>query len=179
MEINSPALARRPARRQPRLAMRCWLRSCPQASPGLPCAWESGSGEQPLKCEPQSKRGPYEREKKREKLHPSYSFCSFPSAPVVVCTGREGCGKGMALPTGLVSNPDLPQDVDSPSASSNPAKNQLLHQRGWIQPCPEILPGREKKRVSTFQGEIFMADFPRNPYTVADNASRLRKWLVF
>lgn len=143
MEIDSPALARRPARRQPRSAVRCWVRSCPQASPGPPCAWKSGSGEQPPKCEPQSKRGPYEREKKREKLHPSDSFRSFPSAPVVVCTGREGCGKRMALPTGLASSPALPQDVDTPSASSSPAKKQLPHQRGWIQPCPKIFPGRE------------------------------------
>lgn len=70
MEIDSPALARRPARRQPRSAVRCWVRSCPQASPGPPCAWKSGSGKQPPKCEPQSKRGPYEREKKKREAAP-------------------------------------------------------------------------------------------------------------
>lgn len=94
MEINSPALARRPARRQPRLAMRCWLRSCPQASPGLPCAWESGSGEQPLKCEPQSKCGPYEREKKeRSCTHPT-AFAHFPALRWWFVLGEKGVGKG-------------------------------------------------------------------------------------
>lgn len=137
-----------------------------------------GLGSSPLSVNPKVSVAHMREKKKREKLHPSYSFRSFPSAPVVVCTGREGCGKRMALPTGLASSLALPQVLDSPSAPSSPAKKQLPHQRGWIQPCPEILPGREKKRVSTFQGEIFMADFPRNPCTV-DNASHLRKWLGF
>lgn len=103
-----------------------------------------GLGSSPLSVNPKVSVAHMREKKKREKLHPSYSFRSFPSAPVVVCTGREGCGKRMALPTGLASSPALPQDVDTPSASSSPAKKQLPHQRGWIQPCPEILPGREK-----------------------------------